>query len=1053
MERLNEKLSTLMETLSNIMAKRGDRIKSLAYKRAHEAILSLDRDIHTVDELKSVSGIGASSLAHMREYLEKGTLEIIDAERLNPENILSDIYGVGPKKAKELVQKGVTSIAELRKRQDELLNKVQKVGLQYYEDILERIPRSEIDKYNEVFKAAVPPTAKYEIVGSYRRGAADSGDIDVIITSENKLDFQNFIDFLISKHIILEVLSRGDSKCLVIARISTPKYARRVDFLYTSPQEYPFAVLYFTGSKGFNTVMRGHALKQGYSLNEHELTVKSNGEKIQGKFIEEKDIFDFLQLQYKTPGERVDGRMVIPKIQSEKTVLKSGILEVDSKHGEVDSEIDILKKKLDDCNQKLLMVSQPIVKVASDSLKGNEVAEKQVAPLLVAPLAPLRSPEIKPSKEVKTKKNIIPKATKTRKNMKPSKSLLTEFSTNGVSFLETLNELQLSEMILEANRTYYTLSKPLLSDNQYDILKEYIETKYPANVAITQVGAPVTRSKVELPYEMASMDKIKPDTSALSDWVKQYKGPYVLSCKLDGVSGMYSTEGDTPKLYTRGDGKVGQDVSHLIKTLKLPKHKGHVVRGEFIILKDVFNTKYRDKFANPRNLVSGIVNAKSIDEKTSDLHFVAYEVIRPVYKSSEQMRLLQELGHEVVLNRVVPSLSNALLSETLVEWRTKYDYEIDGVIVCDDHIHTRGSGNPRHAFAFKMVLSDQVAEAKVVDVVWAASKDGYLKPRVRIEPIHIGGVTIEYATGFNGKFIEENNIGVGAVITMIRSGDVIPYIKSVVVPADTGKMPDVPYIWTDTHVDVLLENKNDDPMVREKNITGFFTEIGVEGLSSGNVRRIMAAGYDTVPKIVKMEKSDFAKVDGFQQKTVDKLYDGIRDRISKATLVQLMVGSNMFGHGMGERKLGPVIEAYPDFLVSADSKAEKMRQLGTKGIHKNAEEVVDSIIPFLKFLDECGIKTKTKTSASASTAASTTAAKFDTTHPLYGKTIVMTKIRDKEIIDFLEAKGGKLGDNVKADTLALIVKSKDDVSAKTKTATDKNVPIMTPDEFKREYKI
>jgi DNA polymerase/3'-5' exonuclease PolX len=76
MERLNEKLSTLMETLSNIMAKRGDRIKSLAYKRAHEAILSLDRDIHTVDELKSVSGIGASSLSHMREYLEKGTLEI-----------------------------------------------------------------------------------------------------------------------------------------------------------------------------------------------------------------------------------------------------------------------------------------------------------------------------------------------------------------------------------------------------------------------------------------------------------------------------------------------------------------------------------------------------------------------------------------------------------------------------------------------------------------------------------------------------------------------------------------------------------------------------------------------------------------------------------------------------------------------------------------------------------------------------------------------------------------------------------------------------------------
>ena len=630
--------------------------------------------------------------------------------------------------------------------------------------------------------------------------------------------------------------------------------------------------------------------------------------------------------------------------------------------------------------------------------------------------------------------------------MKPTqtKTMIQEFATHGVSFLETLTEPQLSEMILETNRKYYTLSKPLLSDNQYDILKEYIETKYPANVAITQVGAPVTKNKVDLPYEMASMDKIKPDTNALTDWVKQYNGPYVLSCKLDGVSGMYSTEGDTPKLYTRGDGKVGQDVSHLIKPLKLPNHKGHVVRGEFIILKDVFNTKYRDKFANPRNLVSGIVNSKSVDEKTADLHFVAYEVIRPVLKASAQMRLLKELGHEVVQNRVAPSLSNALLSETLVDWRGNYEYEIDGVIVCDDSIHPRGSGNPRHAFAFKMVLSDQVAEAKVVDVIWTASKDGYLKPRVRIEPIHIGGVTIEYATGFNGKFIEDNKIGVGAIITMIRSGDVIPYIKSVVVPAEAGKMPDVPYDWTETHVDLLLKNKEDDPTVREKNITGFFTEIGVDGLSSGNVRRIIAAGYDTIPKIVKMEKADFAKVEGFQQKTVDKLYDGIRDRISKATLVQLMVGSNMFGHGMGERKLGPVIEAFPDFLTSDDSKAEKIRQLGTKGIHKNAEEVVDSIAPFLKFLDSCGIKTTTAPIATVVA---------DTSHPLYGKTIVMTKIRDKEIIDFLEAKGAKLGDNVKADTLALIVKSKDDVSSKTKTATEKNVPIMTPDEFKRAYKI
>ena len=78
-----------------------------------------------------------------------------------------------------------------------------------------------------------------------------------------------------------------------------------------------------------------------------------------------------------------------------------------------------------------------------------------------------------------------------------------------------------------------------------------------------------------------------------------------------------------------------------------------------------------------------------------------------------------------------------------------------------------------------MVLSDQIAEAKVVDVIWTPSKDGYLKPRVRIEPINLGGVTIEFATGFNGAFIKDNKIGIGATIEIIRSGDVIPHIKAV----------------------------------------------------------------------------------------------------------------------------------------------------------------------------------------------------------------------------------------------------------------------------------
>ena len=325
-----------------------------------------------------------------------------------------------------------------------------------------------------------------------------------------------------------------------------------------------------------------------------------------------------------------------------------------------------------------------------------------------------------------------------------------------------------------------------------------------------------------------------------------------------------------------------------------------MIRGEFIVSKKIFLEKYAKEFANSRNMVAGIINQKKVDTKAKDLSFVAYEVIQPILKPSEQMKFLQDLGNiDVVLNRVEKVLTNELLSSFLVDWRTNYPYEIDGVIVINDEIYPRKSGNPEYAFAFKMVLSDQVAEAKVVDVLWTPSKDGYLKPRVQIEPLSLGGVKIEYATGFNGAFIQDHKIGVGATIELIRSGDVIPYIRKVIVPAEEAKMPSVPYQWNNTHVDLMLEQEhlNADETVREKVITGFFRGIGVEGLSSGNIARIIEAGYKSVPDILKMTKEDFLKVDGFKEKMAQKIYEGIRTKVQEASLITLMAASNLLGRG------------------------------------------------------------------------------------------------------------------------------------------------------------
>jgi len=667
--------------------------------------------------------------------------------------------------------------------------------------------------------------------------------------------------------------------------------------------------------------------------------------------------------------------------------------------------------------------------------------------------------KIKKTRKLEMSSSSSPK-TKTRKNKK-TPSTLTEFKQKGISVLDALSEKELSTLVLFTNEDYYNNpSTTLLSDNEYDILKEYVQKRFPKNEAIQEIGAPVGKNKAVLPFMMPSMDKIKPDTQALAQWMSKYHGPYALSCKLDGVSGLFYAENPAqPKLYTRGDGKIGQDIHSLLKKVAFPKPtQPMVVRGEFIIPKAVFDAKYKTTFANPRNLVSGIINSKTTDEKVKDVHFVAYEVISPAIKPSEQYLFLKQAGFEVVKNQFENTLSNETLSALLTHWRGGYEYEIDGVIVANDDIYARQEGNPEHAFAFKMVLTDQLVEAKVVDVIWTASKNGYLKPRVRIEPVVIGGVTIEYATGFNGQFIESNRIGVGALVQLTRSGDVIPHILSVITPAEITKMPDVAYHWTETHVDLVLDNIGEDMTVRQKNITDFFVGLGVDGLSTGNTKRLMEAGFDSVAVIIHMNPADFAKVDGFKTKMIDKLYTGIREKVEQASLLDIAAVSNKLGRGLGKRKLQPIFETYPGILTDQSTDEEKRSALvKIAGIGKeNAKSFVENIPVFLDFLKVCGLEGKLVASLPPSTTLVAPYEKIESPvmenkHILFGKHIVMTKVRDKEVLANLAKYGGILDENMSKNIFVLIVKSMHDSSSKMEYAREHGIPMMLPCEFIDKY--
>ena len=1044
MARYNDAFIKILGELYDIMVRKGEPFRAKAYQKAQETVMGFPEDITDdyYQQLKGLPGIGDTIMSKLAEYVKTGILATIEKEKNNPINILTHIYGIGPKKATNLVEAGITSIDALRLsvvKDPKLLTTAQKAGLKYYNDIQQRIPRSEIDEFktafSKIFESVVSTGSSFEIVGSYRRGAIDSGDIDIIITNKNDdtTIFDKVLDVLIKDKIIVEQLSRGKTKSLTIIKTlpgNTP--LRRVDFLYTAPDEYAFAILYFTGSKVFNTVVRQRALNLGYTLNEHSLSHFKDGvkgSKVDHMFPDERSILEFLGIQYKMPVERIDGRSVTSLI------------------------ID-----------------------KSEAIDKSEVTDKSEAIDKIEPKLP--------------KKNIVIKIPKNKTFKKAigisTMDLITQFKDDGISALKLRTEKELSEMLKLANEQYYcdensssgsgsgsgsssgSSSGSVLSDNLYDILREYTLSKYPENKVANEGHAScdieVTKNKVKLPYELWSMDKIKPTTDAVSKWTKTYKGPYVVSAKLDGISALFTIDkSGTKRLYTRGNGTVGQDISHLIPYLirdsllntATATATTIAIRGEIIIKKTTFASKYNNEFKNPRNFVAGVVNKKTVDPAVvKDLDFVVYEVISPQLAPSAQLEFLDIVFSKnpatVVKNWIIDKISNEILSERLLEWRAQYEYEIDGIIVVNDAVYPRPVKNPEYAFAFKMVMGDQIAEVKVVDIIWTPSKDGYLKPRVQIEPIFLGGVMIEYATGFNAKFIDENRIGIGAVISIIRSGDVIPHIIGTIVPAEQLKWPSQEYVWNDTYVDIMLKDKTEDATVIEKNIAGFFKGIEVDGLGPGNIKKMIASGFNSVPKIIAMSKADLLTVDGFKEKTATKLHNGIKTRILKASVVDLMTASNIFGRGFGELRFTEIFKIQPDILVSPDSDKEKIRLLvKIDGIgEKTAKQFVKKIAEFMEFLDMAGLSAKLGQHEQQMEVN-----EMFFGHPLSGKRFVLTGFRDKALVDKIKGFGGIEASAVSKTTDIVLVKDADAErdTGKAALATKLGIPIMTKAEFIAQY--
>lgn len=287
--------NNIINTLNILKNNNNDNIFHVrAYEKVISNIKKIKEPILSLKQVENIDGVGTKIKSKLEDIFNHSLSYSIDNDIKNK---LLNIYGVGQAKAKSLIDEhNIKSIDDLRnkcKTNNKILTKAQTIGLLCYEDLLLRIPRSEMLKHQRILNLSKD---KGEIVGSFRRKEETSGDIDVMLNM-NSVEFKKFTESLVKSGYIKYILAEGDKKMLAICKLNDGVH-RRIDLIRNTEEEYPFMKLYFTGPKEFNISFRNHCLSLGLSLNERSFKPYVKNIKT------EEDIFRHVGLEYVEPENR-----------------------------------------------------------------------------------------------------------------------------------------------------------------------------------------------------------------------------------------------------------------------------------------------------------------------------------------------------------------------------------------------------------------------------------------------------------------------------------------------------------------------------------------------------------------------------------------------------------------------------------------------------------------------------------------------------------------------------------------------------------------------------
>jgi NAD-dependent DNA ligase len=612
---------------------------------------------------------------------------------------------------------------------------------------------------------------------------------------------------------------------------------------------------------------------------------------------------------------------------------------------------------------------------------------------------------------------------------------------------------------------YYYNDEALITDKKFNELEAIYKELY----GEYEAEWPKARGEtVLLPYHLSSLNKMVEERE-INNWINKHPGPYLLQDKIDGITLLLVSEMVNNRrkisLFTHGDGVEGKDISYALDYINLPKIDYDIaIRGEGVYNLDIFNELFKDRYRNPRNMITGsLVSKKSFDpEVVKHLSFYTYQIRSERNTPLDDIIKLQKLGFDVPVYELVDDISPDYLENYYLDRKEKAKTEIDGTVVYQnviiDYPEIKGK-LPSQVIAFKTDTGAEIGETTVTRITWNASKHRKLKPVVHYDKVVFTASDLKQATGHNARYIKENNIGPGAIIRVKRSKDVIPKIIDVIEPAPNGAdLPDPDiygeYEWNATGAEIVLLHDND--QVRTNKLRHFIVTLKVKKAGPERVKSMVESGIKTIKDLLNATPEDLAKLPGIGMNLATQILDDITDKITNVPLAKILDASDIFP-GIGERRFDEILLVHPDLLNYAYDSPLKIIEMikEIRGFGPKLSEIIGyNLATFVNWLYDNPKITIEKPKIISN----------DRNNSLAGETIVFSGFRDPDLERKVKLEGGKVTSAVSKNTTILVLKDLDPETFKGKgqKALELNekareqgkedvVRIMSKDDFLNEY--